>query len=183
MNPGTQQLVIPPGCQGTFGRYLVTSNYSVCLDCEVIHYEWDWDPITFLEPGEITEMSTVVHHLKELKFRHPALSDLQYFAQLNSTCQWHGQSISFLGLGLSSIGGILVAATVVTTLIILYCKCCRKQGSTRSAASPGTTNIIQAAAPILPAPVQYQNPGAIPMASTQTSAYSSTCWYTSSSLR
>ena len=159
MNPGTQQLVIPPGCQGTFGRHLVTSDYSVRLDSEVIHYEWEWDPITFLEPGEFAEMSTVVHHLKELKLRHPALSDLQYFAQLNTTRQWHGQSIGFLGLGLSSIGGILVAVAVVTTLIILYCKCCRKQGSAGSAASPGTTNIIQAAAPILPAPTQYQNPG------------------------
>jgi len=105
MNPGTQQLVIPPGCQGTFGRHLITSDYSVRLDSEVIHYEWDWDPITFLEPDEFIKMSTVVHHLKELKLRHPALSDLQYFAQLNSTQQWHRQSISFLGLGLSSNGG------------------------------------------------------------------------------
>ncbi len=95
---------------------------------------------------------------------HPALSDLQCFAQLNSTRQWHGQSISFLGLGLSSIGGNLVAAAVVTTLIILYCKCCRNQGGVGSAASPGTTNIIQAAGPILPAPVQYP-PVAVPTAS------------------
>jgi hypothetical protein len=102
------------------GRHLVTSDYSVRLDSEVIPYAWDWDPITFSEPGKFTEMSTIVHHLKELKLRHPALSDLQYFAQLNSTHQWHSQSISFLGLGLSSIGGILVAAAVVTTLIILY---------------------------------------------------------------
>ena len=102
-------------------------------------------------------MSTVVQHLKELKLRHPALSDLQYFAQLNTTRQWHGQSIGFLGLGLSSIGGMLIAAAVVTVLIILYCKCCRKKGS-GSAVSPGTTNIIQAAAPILPAPMQYQSP-------------------------
>ena len=157
MNPGTQQLVIPPGCQGTFGSHLVTSDYSVRLDSEVLHYEWDWDPITFLDPEEFTEMSTVVQHLKELKLRHPALSDLQYFAQLNTTRQWHGQSIGFLGLGLSSIGGMLIAAAVVTVLIILYCKCCRKKGS-GSAVSPGTTNIIQAAAPILPAPTQYQGP-------------------------
>jgi hypothetical protein len=52
----------------------------------------------------------------------------------------------------------LVITAVVTTLIILYCKCCRKQGSSGSAASPGTTNIIQAAALIIPAPVQYQSP-------------------------
>ncbi len=70
----------------------------MCLDSKVIHYEWDWDLITFLEPEEFSEMSTVVHHLKELKLRHPALSDLQYFAQLNSTRQWHGQ-IQLLGSG------------------------------------------------------------------------------------
>jgi hypothetical protein len=115
----------------------------------VIHYRWDWDPVTFLEPGEFSEMFTVVHHLKELKLHHPALSDLQYFAQLNSTGQWHGQSIRFLGLGLFSIAGILVAIAVVTTLGILYCKCCHKLGNSGSAVSPGTTNIIQAAVPIL----------------------------------
>jgi hypothetical protein len=111
-------------------------------------------------------MSTVVQHLKELKLRHPALSDLQYFAQLNTTRQWHGQSICFLGLGLSSIGGILVAAAVVTVLIILYCKCYRKKGN-GSAASPGTTNIIQAAAPILPAPAQYQSTAVVASAPPQ----------------
>jgi hypothetical protein len=132
----------------------------VRLDSEVLHYKWDWDPITFLDPEEFHEMSTVVQHLKELKLCHPALYDLQYFAQLNTTHQWHGQSIGFLGLGLSSIGGMLIAAAVVTVLIILYCKCCRKKGN-GSAASPGTTNIIQAAAPILPAPTQYQSPTAV----------------------
>jgi hypothetical protein len=111
MNPGTQQLFIPPGCQGTFRHHLVTSDYSVCLNSEVIHYDLDWDPITFLEPREFNEMSTVVHHLKELKLWHPTLSYLQYFVQLNTTHQWHGQSINFLGLGLSLIGGILVAVT------------------------------------------------------------------------
>jgi len=165
MSPGTQQLVIPPGCQGSFGHHLVTSDCSVRLDSEVIHYEWDWDPITFLEPDEFSKMSTVVNHLKESKLRHTALSDLQYFAQLNSTRQWHRQSISFLGLGLSSVRGILVVTAIVAGLIILYCKCCCKQGNTGSAASPGTTNIIQAAAPIILAPVQYQSPDVAPLVS------------------
>jgi hypothetical protein len=56
-----------------------------------------------------------------------------------------------------------VAIAVVTVLIILYCKCCRKKGNNGSAASPGTTNIIQAAAPIIPAPVQYQTPASAPL--------------------
>jgi hypothetical protein len=37
MNLGMQQLVIPPGCQGTFGCHLVTPDYSVHLNSEVIH--------------------------------------------------------------------------------------------------------------------------------------------------
>jgi len=128
-------MVISPGCQGSFRCHLVTFDYSFRLDSEVIHYEWDWDLITFLEPGEFTEMAMVVHRLKELKLQHPALYDLQYFIQLNSTRQWHCKSISFLGMGLSSIGAILVAITVVTTLGILCCKCCHNRGNSRSAVS------------------------------------------------
>jgi hypothetical protein len=79
LNPETRQVVISPGCQGSFGCHLVTSNYSVRLDSEVLHYKWNWDLITFLEPTEFTEMATVFHHLKELKLQHPALPNLQYF--------------------------------------------------------------------------------------------------------
>jgi len=57
---GTQQVTISLSCQGTFARHLVISDYSVRLDSQILHYDWNWDPITFLDPGEFMEMSHVV---------------------------------------------------------------------------------------------------------------------------
>jgi hypothetical protein len=37
----TQQVHIPPGCQGSFLHHLVTSDYSVQLDTNIIHYAWN----------------------------------------------------------------------------------------------------------------------------------------------
>ncbi len=55
LKKGTQQLHIPPGCQGTFPNHLVTSDWSVRLNNSIIHYEWDWDPINFLPAGEMAK--------------------------------------------------------------------------------------------------------------------------------
>jgi len=69
---GTQQVRISPGCQGFFSEHMATSDYS-----DILHFEWDWDPIMFLPAGEIEEMAETLKHLKELKIHHPDLSELQ----------------------------------------------------------------------------------------------------------
>ena len=40
---GTQQIRIAPGCQAYFAEHLATSDYSIRLDSEIVHFEWDWD--------------------------------------------------------------------------------------------------------------------------------------------
>jgi hypothetical protein len=61
---------------------MVTSDYSVKLDSDILHFKWDWDPITFLPAGEVEEMAKTLKHLKEIKLHHPDLSELQYFTWL-----------------------------------------------------------------------------------------------------
>jgi hypothetical protein len=84
LKKGTQQLHIPPGCQGTFPNHLVTSDWSVRLNESIIHYEWDWNPITFMPAGEMEQMGEALKHIGELQLHQPDLADLQYLAQLGN---------------------------------------------------------------------------------------------------
>jgi hypothetical protein len=84
LKKGTQQIHISPGCQGIFPNHLVTSDYSVRLDANIMHFKWDWDLITFLPGREYEEMAEVLKHIGELKLHQLDLSDLQYLTQLDS---------------------------------------------------------------------------------------------------
>jgi len=57
-----QQIHISPGCQGVFLNHLVTLDYSVYLDANIMHFEWDWDLISFLPAVEYQEMSGFEAH-------------------------------------------------------------------------------------------------------------------------
>ncbi len=97
LKKGTQQLHIPPGCQGTFPNHLVTSDWSIRLNDSIIHYEWNWDPLTFMPAGEMELMSEALKHIGELRLHQLDLADLQYLTQLNSA-----QGISMSRASMSS---------------------------------------------------------------------------------
>jgi len=133
LKKGTQQLHIPPGCQGIFPNHLVTSDWSVCLNNSIIHYEWDWDPVSFMPAGEMEQMGEALKHIGELRLHQPDLADLQYLTQLGSA---HSASIS--GTSMSSWAfNIAGAAFIVSFIIIIGC-CCQSfparmhEGSRRS---------------------------------------------------
>ncbi len=69
LKKGTQQLHIPPGCQGIFPNHLVTSDWSVRLNDSILHFEWDWDPISFMPAGEMEQMSEALKHIGELRLQ------------------------------------------------------------------------------------------------------------------
>jgi hypothetical protein len=75
---GTQQITIPPGCQGFFLGHLATSDCSVRLASKVLHFNWEWDPLTLLPVGEIEEMGRTLKNLSALHLHHPDLVELQY---------------------------------------------------------------------------------------------------------
>ncbi len=133
LKKGTQQLHIPPGCQGVFPNHLVTSDWSVRLNDSIIHYEWDWDPINFLPAGEMEQMAEALKHIGELRLHHPDLTDLQYLTQLGSA---HDASV--LGASMSSWAfNIAGAAFIVSLVLITGCLCicmckrlCRRHSTT-----------------------------------------------------
>ncbi len=112
LKKGTQQLQIPPGCQGVFPNHLVTSDWSVWLNDSILHYEWDWDPVNFLPAGEMQQMAEALKHIGELRLHHPDLTDLQYLTQLGSA-----HSTSALGFNIAG------AAFIVSFVLIMACLC------------------------------------------------------------
>jgi len=105
LKKGTQQIHISPGCQGIFPNHLVTSDYSVRLDTNIMHFQWDWDLITFLPAGTYEEMVEELKHIGELKLHQPDLSDLQYLSQLDSI-RSTSASGSILAGSASSMSGL-----------------------------------------------------------------------------
>jgi hypothetical protein len=82
LSKGTQQIRIPPGCQAFFSEHLVTSDFSIRLDSEIIHFEWDWDPLSLLPAGEIEEMDQTLKNLSSLNLQQPDLADLRYITKI-----------------------------------------------------------------------------------------------------
>jgi hypothetical protein len=76
LQKGTQQVRIPPGCQVFFQDHLATSDFSIQLAAEVLHFTWDWDPLTFLPSSEIEEMRGTLKNLSALHLHHPDLIEL-----------------------------------------------------------------------------------------------------------
>jgi hypothetical protein len=119
LKKGKQQLHIPPICQGTFPHHLVTSDWSVRLNNSIIHYEWDWDPLTFMLPGEMEQMGEALKHIGKLCLHQPDLADLQYLTQLGST-----QSASITSASLSEWAINIARATFITSFVVIVgCMC------------------------------------------------------------
>ncbi len=142
LKKGTQQLHIPPGCQGIFPNHLVTSDWSVQLNDSILHFEWDWDPISFMPAGEMEQMSEALNHIGELRLHQPDLSKLQYLTQLNS-----GTSMSSWAFNIAG------AAFIISFFIIVICCCvcaCRRFCA-RSTPAPAAASAIIRAPPSSPA--------------------------------
>jgi hypothetical protein len=129
---GMQQIKIPPGCQGFFLDNLATSDYSVRLASEVLHYGWDWDPLTLLPAGDIANMGRMLCNLSDLHLHHPDLLELQYITRQNMSMA----DIGHLDLGLqgltSSVSsyfasfGTGMGATIILIIVGLSYLNCRR---------------------------------------------------------
>jgi hypothetical protein len=123
---GMQQIHISLGCQGVFLNHLVTSDYSVHLDANIMHSEWDWDPISFLPAVEYQEMSEVLKHIGELKLHQPDMSDLQYLTQLDSirTSSTSGSILAGTTSSMSCLAfNVAWSAFIISSVVILGCLC------------------------------------------------------------
>jgi hypothetical protein len=125
LRKGTQQVTISPGCQGFFTEHMVTSDYSVKLDSNILHFDWDWDPVTFLPAGEVEEMAETLKHLKELKLHYPDLSEFQYFTRLREAQSSSGLGFSQMTNGLTTVGVGLTFVVVIIVVFTCYYYCFR----------------------------------------------------------
>jgi hypothetical protein len=156
----TQQVKIPPGCQGFFLDHLAISDYSVRLASEVLHFGWDWDPLTLLPAGDIADMGRMLKNMSNLHLHHPDLLELQYITRQNGS----SSDIGRLDLGLQGLSssvssyftsfGTGMGATIILIIVCLSYLNCRRGESAQPAAGP---IIVQAPAPApAPAPVIMQ---------------------------
>ncbi len=165
LQKGTQQVWIPPGCQGFFLDHLATSDYSVRLASEVLHFNWEWDPLTFLPAGEIKEMGRTLKNLSALHLHHPDLVELQYLTRLHGAKNASAFGLGRLDLGLQELTGSVSAyftsfgtgmeITIMLILItLIYLNCQRADGPSPTYAPAAGPVIVQApaAAPALTAP-------------------------------
>jgi hypothetical protein len=167
---GTQQIRIPSGCQAHFAEHLATSDYSIRLDSEIVHFEWDWDPLTLFPAGEIEEMAETLKNLSGLNLQHTDLAHLQYITKIKEA--EHNSEFGFnkLDVGLSDLasrifGGLTTLGAGFSTIVLIagaifLCSYCRRSGLQPGYAGPQVI-LPQAVVPqVAPAPAQpvYQPP-------------------------
>ena len=125
------------------------------LASEVVHYDWNWDPLTLLPAGDIADMGRTLRNLSELHLHHPDLLELQYLTRQNMSTADIGQ----LNLGLqgltSSVSsyfasfGTGMGATIILIIVGLSYLNCRRGESAQPSSGPV---VIQAPAAPAPAP-------------------------------
>jgi hypothetical protein len=139
LQKGTQQIKIPPGCQGFFLDHLATSDYSVRLASEVLHFGWDWDPLTLLPAGDIADIGRMLKNMSDLHLHHPDLLELQYITWQNGS----SSDIGRLDLGLQGLSssvssyfasfGTGMGATIILIIVGLSYLNCRRGESAQPA--------------------------------------------------
>jgi hypothetical protein len=121
----------------------------------VVHYDWNWDPLTLLPAGDIADMGRMLRNLSDLHLHHPDLLELQYLTRQNMSTADIGQ----LNLGLqgltSSVSsyfasfGTGMGATIILIIVGLSYLNCRRGESAQPSSGPV---VIQAPAAPAPAP-------------------------------
>ena len=116
---GSQRFHMSPGCTVHFNHHQITGDLSIKLPNEIIHYEWDWEPIQLVQLPE----GQIDSHLMELRsfgIHRPSLTDLQYLSHRYSQTQPTNLAHIF-----HSVGNIILFL-FLTGLLILICVRCRQ---------------------------------------------------------
>jgi hypothetical protein len=122
LKTGLQKVFLSPGCEAQFLDHLVVSDFTVRLDSEIITYDWDWDPLSFLPTQQVEVLTENLEKLRQLGVDRPQLSQLQYAT--------HTQSFKNYADIAATVVLILALLIVTAACIFCYCKC-RSQRSTK----------------------------------------------------
>ncbi len=145
-----------------FLDHLATSDFSGRFSSEVLHFTWDWDPLTFLSFGKFEEMGRTLKNLSVLHLHHPDLLELQYLTQLHGAENAPNFGLGRLDMGLQELTGSVssyfasfrtrMGITIMLIFIALsYLNCRRTESAAPAYQPPAAPVIIQAPAPA-PAP-------------------------------
>jgi hypothetical protein len=136
--------------------HLATSDYSVRLASEVLHFGWDWYPLTLLPAGDIADMGQMLKNMSDLHLQHPDLLELLYITRQNGSSSDIGRlDLRLQGLS-SSVSsyftsfGTGMGATIILIIVGLSYLNCRQGESAQPTTGP---IVVQAPAP---APVIMQ---------------------------
>ncbi len=117
------------------------------LASEVLHFNWEWDPLTLLPAREIAEMEQTLKNLSSLHLHHPDLVKLQYLMRLHGAKNASTFGLKPLDLGLQELTGSVssyftsfgtgMGLTKMLILIALSYLNCRRADGPSNAPAPG----------------------------------------------
>ena len=94
---GSQRIHISPGCDANFPDHFIVSDLSIKMPADILHFEWTWDPLTFL-PMDESEIAPELARLRTFGLHRPTLSELQYMGVHKAhTAGWFAHFIHFTG--------------------------------------------------------------------------------------
>ena len=108
----TKQIYIPEGCSTELINHTITSDFSIRTDSRSIHFEWDFDPLSFPNSAQLLIDSKSIDNKLKLINKHllaVQLDDIDTheFDQLMINHYSSGSWISILFLVLLSIAGLI----------------------------------------------------------------------------
>jgi len=109
---GSQKIHLSPGCEAQFNDHSVTSDLSIKLPADTLHFEWEWDPFAFtaLDPALV---GPEIDKLRLLGIDRPQLTDLRYLTiDKNQT----NHMIHFAG-------NIVLAVFITIVVIFIMYRC------------------------------------------------------------
>jgi hypothetical protein len=136
------------------------------LDSEIVHFEWDWDPLAIFPAEEIKEMAETLKNLSALNLQKPDLAELRYVTKIKEAEHNSEFGFSKLDLGLSDLaskvfGGLTTLGAGFSTVVLvaggifLYCYC-RRSRSPSGYAAPQVILPPAVVPQVAPAPAPAQ---------------------------
>ena len=113
LGKGSQKFHLSPGCKANFLDHSVTADLSIQMPNEIVHYEWDWEPLNLIHLPELN-ISHKLQTLQEFGLHRPSLTDLQYLAH-----QYNDQRPSTIAHWFHSAANITLVVLILIIVIFL----------------------------------------------------------------
>jgi hypothetical protein len=126
LNRGSQKVHISKGCQGELKKHRLISDYSDTLNTDIKTFEWNWDPVDFME-GTGDDILKAINKLEQVKVINPDLSEIRYIASVPDSS--NDPAYDYFGYILSLVCTVAIVIGICVCGIALYnkCGCCCRQ--------------------------------------------------------